>query len=404
MWSAYERQGSSCSKEPQPSAASVELHPEVQLCPTQVDVLNRVVSGIDLASTSVVITNPRQQDNPIVFVTKPWENMCGFTYDQAVGQNPRLTQGAHSDQSVVKLMSGALRSQRSCKVMVLNYHAGRPDRPFWNMLSISPIVHNRQLMFYLASLQDYTYHMHKLVRLTPTQFCRSAEHHQMTRRLPSSFEAHDLARPAIFEADDECAITLQPQGSSDSLASSVPLKRLGWSKLTLEPEHLADRVVDALQTLEARYERVDSTADNDDVFVVNADIDDVACRVLITRDPANVGAYRIACTRMGGDTFAYHSAFRQLRQLLGDAVHNCPPLPSAGKRPVCGGVAGGCGSSSGAESVGMGGGSVLLRGSRGGALGVRGGLMGLAPLPGLADCESGTSAEATGGAAASDDA
>jgi len=107
---------------------------------------------------------------------------------------------------------------------------------------------------------------------------------------------------------------------------------------------------------------------------------------------------------MGGDTFAYHSAFRQLRQLLGDAVHNCPPLPSAGKRPVCGGVPGGCGSSSGAESVGMGGGSVLLRGSRGGALGVRGGLMGLAPLPGLADCESGTSAEATGGAAASDDA
>lgn len=92
------------------------------------------------------------------------------------------------------------------------------------MLSISPIVHNRQLMFYLASLQDYTYHMHKLVRLTPTQFCRSAEHHQMTRRVPSSFEPHDLARPAIFEADDECAITLQPQGTSDSLASSVPLK------------------------------------------------------------------------------------------------------------------------------------------------------------------------------------
>jgi len=412
MWGAYERRGRSCGKQPQPAARCVELHPEVQLCPTQVEVLNRVVSGIDTASTSVVITNPRQQDNPIVFVTKPWENMCGFTYEQAVGQNPRLTQGAHSDESVVKLMSGALRSQRSCKVMVLNYHAGRPDRPFWNMLSISPIVHNRQLMFYLASLQDYTYHMHKLVRLTPTQFCRSAEHHQMTRRVPSSFEPHDLARPAIFEADDECAITLQPQGTSDSLASSVPLKRLGWSKLTLEPEHLADRVVDALQSLEARYERVDSTAQNDDVFVVNAEIDDVACRVLITRDPANIGAYRIACTRMGGDTFAYHNAFRQLRHLLGDAVHNYPPLPSAGKRPVFGGGDSGCGGSGGGEGVGgIGGGSLLLRGVKssalgggGSALGIRGGSMGLAPLPDVADCESGTSAEATGGAAASDDA
>ena len=61
MRGAYERRGRSCGKQPQPAARCVELHPEVQLCPTQVEVLNRVVSGIDTASTSVVITNPRQQ-------------------------------------------------------------------------------------------------------------------------------------------------------------------------------------------------------------------------------------------------------------------------------------------------------------------------------------------------------
>merc|ERR1719247_4103592 len=104
--------------------------------------------------------------------------MCGFSYAEAAGRNPRVTQGENSDKTVIQSMSGALQAQRSCKVMILNYRSGRPNAPFWNMLTMNPIHRNGQLLLYLANLQDYTYHMSRLVSTSPSSFCRSAEHHQ----------------------------------------------------------------------------------------------------------------------------------------------------------------------------------------------------------------------------------
>ena len=85
-----------------------------------------------------------------------------------------------------------------------------------------------------------------------------------------------------------------------------------------------------MQSLDARYERVESVTGDEDVFVVNAEMHGVAARLLITRDPDAEGAFRVTCTRLGGDTFAYHEAFRQLRQLLGDAVQGGVPLNKLG--------------------------------------------------------------------------
>merc|ERR1719238_1210158 len=198
---------------------------------------------------------------------------------------------------------------------MLNYRGGLADRPFWNMLSISPVVHGGRLMFYLANLQDYTYHMAKLVSLSPAQFCRSAEHHQRVCRLPDrpadELHVRFFAKPAVFETDSNHPIT-EYQPSGQDAVPHLQMKRLGWANLLLEPEHLTDRVVDALQSLDARYERVESVTGDEDVFVVNAEMHGVAARLLITRDPDA------------------HEAFRQLRQLLGDAVQGGVPLNKLG--------------------------------------------------------------------------
>lgn len=339
------------------------LHENVGLTPCQREALECVVNPLDTDTASVVITNPLQHDNPIVFVTKPWEEMCGYTYSEAVGRNARITQGQHSDPAVMRRIGGALRSERSCKVLTLNYRGGHESRPFWNMLSISPIHHKGQLVLYLANLQDYTYHMGRLVSLPPTQFCRSAQHHQRIIRLGAdgalkrdgdTLDARFFARPAIIETADVGTTALATAAASaDTNAPHLHMKRLGWSNLTLEPEHLTDRVVDALHALEARYERVEPTggeAENEEVFVVNAEITGVAVRLVVTRDPDTEGGggacYRVTCTRLGGDTFVYHDAFRQLRTLLGDAVQGGKTLmggggmtPAARLRALAGGGA-----------------------------------------------------------------
>ena len=66
---------------------------------------------------------------------------------------------------------------------MVNYRGGEQRRPFWSMLSISPIFYRDELMLYVASLQDYSCHMDKLVSLKPSQFCRTLEHHQRGRHV-----------------------------------------------------------------------------------------------------------------------------------------------------------------------------------------------------------------------------
>lgn len=274
-----------------------------------------------------MITNPRAKDNPIVYVTEPWQTMCGFTYEEASGQNPRIVQGERTDQKVVRAISGALANQSACKVQFVNYRRGSVDQPFWNMLSISPVLHQGNVMFYMANLQDYSYHMAQMVSLTPSQFCRVATHHQRGRRL-QMLDAAGCAKPAIYETDLEFPVP--SQGKTNAVAATPqPIKRLGWNNLVLEPEHLSERLKDALQTMGASYELHICGDQEGEIFVLHAKIDAIACRLTVSEDPAD-GTQRISVTRLGGDTFEYHKAFRQLREHLGEACTLTRPLLQQG--------------------------------------------------------------------------
>ena len=96
-------------------------------------------------------------------------------------------------------------------------------------------------------------------------------------------------------------------------------QRLCWSQLTLEPEHLVERVADALVQLQAQCEIMETDDGNSDVFIVMARLNDVKCRLTVMHNVQS-GTYSIVCTRVAGDTFAYHNLHRRLRELLRDAV------------------------------------------------------------------------------------
>lgn len=295
-----------------------QIYPTVVLDDVQRKVLEDLVTCVD-AKASIVVTNPLAEDNPIVYVTEPWQSMCGFTYAEATGKNPRIVQGERTDAKVVRAISGALANQSACKVQFVNYRRGMRDQPFWNMLSISPVLYQGNVVFYMANLQDYSYHISQMVSLTPSQFCRAAAHHQRGKRL-QLLDPLIRAKPGLYEVDDSFAIS-RFSGTSKVVCQRVtpqPIKRLGWNNLALEPEHLSERLKDALQTMGASYEmHVCSDADAE-IFVLHAKIDSVACRVIVSEDPSD-GTHRISVTRLAGDTFEYHKAFRQLREHLGDA-------------------------------------------------------------------------------------
>lgn len=277
--------------------------------------------------------------NPIIWVSPPWQDMCGYSYDEAVGRNPRMTQGEGTDPHVVRAISSALGEHRACKVQLLNYRGGSSDRPFWNMLTMSPLHHRGELQLFVANLQDYSYHIGKMVSLTPAQFCRAPSHYQRGRRFTGErLGTLMLAKPAIYEADEAfpiAEVAAQP-------VMPAPVKRLGWSKLQLEPEHLADRLADVFQSIDGcRYEIRQRGTDESDAAVVCAEHDGVAIRVIVAEEPD--GQYSIACTRISGNTFAYHSTFRILRERLGHALTEHPlvlPMTDGARRRGDGGGAG----------------------------------------------------------------
>ncbi|KAL3895543.1 MAG: hypothetical protein SGPRY_013487, partial [Prymnesium sp.] len=192
-----------------------------------------------------------------------------------MGKNPAVVQGPATDMRVARSIGKAVKADRACKVLVLNFRGGREAHPFWNMLSVNLVKNQGDTIFHMASLQDYTYTIGKLVSLTPAQFCRSAQFHQRQRHV-GDLKQDLLPVPMIYEADELVELN-NPAGVR---GTEVLVKRLSWDRLTLEPEILMSCIADILNGLEARYELVESKDDNGAQFAAHVRMDDLAFRIM----------------------------------------------------------------------------------------------------------------------------
>jgi PAS domain S-box-containing protein len=96
--------------------------------------LDRAVAA---SSNGIVITDPKQPDNPIVYVNPAFEKISGYATDEVLGRNCRFLQADDRDQAALEELRVALREERECRVVLRNY---RKDRTlFWNELYVSPV-------------------------------------------------------------------------------------------------------------------------------------------------------------------------------------------------------------------------------------------------------------------------
>ena len=58
----------------------------------------------------MVITDPRRDDNPIVFANKAFQDLTGYERDEIIGQNCRFLQGPDSDRDAVAKIRDALQA------------------------------------------------------------------------------------------------------------------------------------------------------------------------------------------------------------------------------------------------------------------------------------------------------
>lgn len=103
----------------------------------------------------MLITDPRQFDNPIVFANDAFLRLSGYPREEVVGRNCRFLQGPDTDPQAIEQIRDAIATRSDIAVDILNYK--RDGTPFWNALFVSPVSNeDGELQFFFASQLDVT--------------------------------------------------------------------------------------------------------------------------------------------------------------------------------------------------------------------------------------------------------
>ncbi|MGQ4650499.1 PAS domain S-box protein [Lyngbya aestuarii] len=99
--------------------------------------LQLVERAIAAADNGIVITDPNQADNPIVYTNPGFERLTGYQASEIIGKNCRFLQAKEQEQPALIELRMALREGRTCRVTLQNYR--KDGTLFWNDLSLSPV-------------------------------------------------------------------------------------------------------------------------------------------------------------------------------------------------------------------------------------------------------------------------
>lgn len=89
------------------------------------------------SGVAVTVTDPRLDDDPIIYTNSAFEDLTGFAATEILGRNCRFLQTEGSDPAVVKAIASALSKHEAVTVDVLNRR--RDGSKFWNRLNITTI-------------------------------------------------------------------------------------------------------------------------------------------------------------------------------------------------------------------------------------------------------------------------
>lgn len=85
---------------------------------------------------AALITDPHLPDNPIIYATRAFFELTGYSREEVIGRNCRFLQGRDTDAEAVRLIREAIDARKPITIDILNYC--KDGRPFWNRLRIRP--------------------------------------------------------------------------------------------------------------------------------------------------------------------------------------------------------------------------------------------------------------------------
>lgn len=180
------------------------------------------------ARTPMVISDPRQPDNPLVFANDAFLEQTGYTRDEIIGRNCRFMQGPETDPAAVAELRAAIANARPIDIELRNYR--KDGTPFQTALHVSPVIGaDGAVRYFFGTQLDVT--------------ARSASDAQM--RLSET-----QLRLIVEGAHDYAIITTDPERRVTSWSAGAE-RAFGWTA-----EEMLGQSADAIFTADDRSQGV----------------------------------------------------------------------------------------------------------------------------------------------------
>ena len=116
------------------------------------DPLELTHSGLGAALQALplacVVTDPRREDNPMVFVNNAFCRLTGYAREELLGRNCRLLQGEATERRAVVELRDAIASHAPIGTDVINHR--RDGTAFVNSLVVVPLYDDTGVALYLG--------------------------------------------------------------------------------------------------------------------------------------------------------------------------------------------------------------------------------------------------------------
>jgi len=110
---------------------------------------------LDSCLNGVTLADPDQEDLPLVYANKAFEDITGYSQEETIGKNCRFLQGTDRDQVEVAKLREAIKSKQPVEVTLRNYR--KSGELFYNHLKMMPLFDsNGNLLYFLGVQYDAT--------------------------------------------------------------------------------------------------------------------------------------------------------------------------------------------------------------------------------------------------------
>jgi PAS domain S-box-containing protein len=125
---------------------------EFSLESTPPPALKALQSAVESARNGIVLTDPLQNDNPIVYANPSFLELTGYSLPEVIGKNCRFLQGSDNQQDEIEKLKLAIAHEKHITVLLRNYT--KSGMLFWNELTVSPVHNERGALINFIGIQN----------------------------------------------------------------------------------------------------------------------------------------------------------------------------------------------------------------------------------------------------------